>query len=224
MKLLVVDDEQKIRDFLKRSFEEECFVVDTAGNGLEGVQFALINEYDLVILDNQMPNYTGLEVCNLLREKGKKFPILILSVNSDTDIKVDMLNAGADDYLTKPFSFQELLARVHALLRRPRDMTDSIIKAYGITLDSRKHNVLKNGVPVSLTRKEFMLLEYLMRNRGNVLSRGLIMEHVWDMNADPFSNTIESHILNLRKKIDIKNREKFIKTIPGRGYKFVEDI
>ncbi|OGG66263.1 DNA-binding response regulator [Candidatus Kaiserbacteria bacterium RIFCSPLOWO2_02_FULL_45_11b] len=219
MRMLIVEDETQVRDFLKISFEAECFAVDATGNGADGLRLALINEYDLLILDYMLPNHTGLEICRDLRAKGRTTPVLILSVNSETDIKTQVINAGADDYLTKPFSFTELHARVRALLRRSHVMTGPVYTAHDITLNSQSHTVTKGDTAIALTRKEFMLLECLMRHRGTVLSRGMLIENVWDMNADPFSNTIESHILSLRKKLNINVSKDIIKTVTGYGYK-----
>ena len=219
MRLLVVEDETQVRDFLKISFEAECFAVDATGDGAEGLRLALINEYNVIILDYMLPNRTGLEICSELRAKGRTTPVLILSVNEETDIKAHIINAGADDYLTKPFSFIELHARIRALPRRSHVVNGPIYTAHDITLDSQSHTVTKGDKAINLTRKEFMLLECLMRHRGTVLSRGMLMEHVWDMNADPFSNTIESHILSLRKKLDINVTKDVIKTVSGYGYK-----
>src|SRR3989338_204094 len=219
MRLLVVEDETQVRYFLKISFEAECFAVDATGDGAEGLRLALINEYNVIILDYMLPNRTGLEICSELRAKGRTTPVLILSVNEETDIKAHIINAGADDYLTKPFSFIELHARIRALLRRSNVVNGPIYTAHDITLDSQSHTVTKGDKTINLTRKEFMLLECLMRHRGTVLSRGMLMEHVWDMNADPFSNTIESHILSLRKKLDINVTKDVIKTVSGYGYK-----
>ncbi len=219
MRLLVVEDEKKIGAFLKKGFESECFAVDVATDGLEGLELAQITDYDLIVLDNILPQKTGVEICSDLRLRGKITPILILSASSETQTKVAALNAGADDYLTKPFSFEELLARVRALLRRPKNLTDDILITSDVTLDTKRHIVTRAGKEIKLTRKEYMLLQYLMQNEGAVLSRGMLMEHVWDMNADPFSNTIESHILSLRKKMLCQNRDDLIITVPGRGYK-----
>lgn len=219
MRILVIEDEQEIRDFLKRSLEEECFVVDAAEDGARGLFLAQTNDYDLIVLDNVLPKKSGLEVCQALRAEGRSTPVIIVSVKNETVTKVDLLNAGADDYLTKPFSLQELLARIRALLRRPQGVTSEVLTIADITLDTKRHVLHHANQEVYLTRKEFMLLEYLMRNPGIVLSRAMIMEHVWDMNADPFSNTIESHILSLRRKLDQPHPHKLIQTVPGRGYK-----
>ena len=220
MRLLVVEDNKKIRDLLKRCLEAECFAVDVAVDGEEGLYLAQVNEYDTIILDNLMPKKTGVELCQELRAAGSAIPVLMLSVQSDTNFKVEALEAGADDYLIKPFSFAELRARVRALQRRQSNFIQNVLEACDLTLDAARQSVVKNGQELRLTRKEFMLLEYFMRNRSIVLSRGMIMEHVWDMNADPFSNTIESHIFSLRKKIGDDNKQRIIQTIPGRGYRF----
>ncbi len=219
MRVLVVEDESAISQFLKTSLEAESFAVDVAEDGEKGSSLARTNEYDLMILDNVLPKKFGLQVCREVRESGKSLPILMLSVKAETDMKVQLLNAGADDYLLKPFSFAELLARIKALLRRPKQMEGEILYADDLALDTKKHKVIKGEREIHLTRKEFTLLEYLLRNKGTALSRGMIMEHVWDMAVDPFSNTIESHILSLRKKLDCKTRESLIQTISGVGYK-----
>ena len=219
MRILLIEDEKEIRDFLKVSLEAEYFVVDAAEDGEQGSYLARSNDYDLIILDNILPKKLGKDVCKDIRKEGKLTPIIILSIESETMTKVELLNFGADDYLTKPFSFEELLARIRALLRRPKQYNSDIITIDNLTVDCKKHKVTRREKDVYLTRKEFMLLEYLLRNRGEVLSRGMIIEHVWDMNADAFSNTIESHILSLRKKIDVDNDKKLIHNIPGRGYK-----
>ncbi|MEM9336919.1 MAG: response regulator transcription factor [Patescibacteria group bacterium] len=220
MRVLVVEDKAEIRNTLKRNLEAECFAVDVASDGPSGLQLARLNTYDILILDNMLPGITGPELCSLLRAEAYTTPILILSVLAKTDEKVAALNAGADDYLTKPFSFDELLARVRALLRRTGELLDDVLEGSGVLLDSKRQVVTKDESEVHLTRKEFMLLEYFMRNPGTVLSRGMIMEHVWDMNADPFSNTIEAHIRSLRKKLGDGNDRSLIKTISGRGYRF----
>jgi DNA-binding response OmpR family regulator len=220
MRILIIEDEKDIINFLKPSLEAESFVVDSAEDGETGLFLALTNDYDLIILDNALPKKSGLEVCREIRLNKKTTPIIMLSVVSDVNKKVELFNAGADDYLTKPFSFQELLARIRSVLRRPKKIEDEVLRVEDLELDSRRNLVKRDGTEINLTRKQFMLLEYLMRNAGMVMTRGMIMEHVWDINADPFSNTIETHILSLRKKIKIKNNQpELIFTVPGRGYK-----
>ena len=219
MRILVIDDEKAVRDMITRHLRAECFAVDTAEDGAEGSYLARTNNYDLVILDNMLPEKSGKTVCEEVRRTGRAVPILMLSVLGETKQKVDLINSGADDYMVKPFSFDELMARIRALLRRPTRIEGDIISFDELTLDTKNQKVKLDGVSIYLTRKEFMLLEYLMRNLGTVLSRGMIMEHVWDMSSDPFSNTIESHILSLRKKLGDTTERRFIQTVPGRGYK-----
>jgi DNA-binding response OmpR family regulator len=219
MRALVIDDEKEVRDMLCRHLRAECFAVDTAEDGFEGSYLARTNDYDLVILDNMLPEKSGFVVCEEIRRTGRTVPILRLSVLGETNQKVSLINAGADDYMVKPFSFDELTARIRALLRRPSKIEGDVITISDFTLDTKLQNLQRDGKDIYLTRKEFMLLEYLIRNRGVVLSRGMIMEHVWDMSSDPFSNTIESHILSLRKKIGDVPGRRLIQTVPGRGYK-----
>ncbi|HSE56601.1 MAG TPA: response regulator transcription factor [Candidatus Paceibacterota bacterium] len=219
MRLLIVEDDEDIRELLRASFETECFVVDTASDGDRGSYLARTNQYSAIILDNILPGKNGSRICQELRMLGKTTPILILSVQDEIPQKVHLLHSGADDYVTKPFSFQELLARVRALLRRPAAIEESIFTIEDLVIDCNRQKVMRGAKSIYLTRKEFMLLEYLMKNKSNVLSRGMIMEQVWGADSDPFSNTIEAHILNLRKKINTGKKRKLITTIPGRGYK-----
>ncbi len=219
MHILVVEDDREINDFLRVSLEAECFAVDTAFDGETGSYLARTNDYDLIILDNILPQKEGQVACKEIRAAGKSMPIIMLSVKSETVTKVDLLNAGADDYMTKPFSLEELLARMRALLRRPKEMENEILNVDDLFVDAKKHSVKRGKKEIYLTRKEFILLSYLLKNAGAAMSRGKIMEHVWNMDIDPFSNTIESHILSLRKKIDVKPKKKLIHTVPGVGYK-----
>ena len=218
MRILVVEDEKKISDLLKVSLEAECFAVDTAEDGEKGSYLARSNDYDAIVLDNLLPKKLGRQVCEEVRRENKTTPIIMLSVRSEVETKVDLLNAGADDYLTKPFSTEELLARIRALLRRPGQIEDEVFKVGELAVDTRKQVVKLANKEIYLTRKEFMLLEHLLRNRGGVVSRAMLLEHVWDMSADPFSNTIEAHVRSLRRKIETGKR-KFIRTVPGRGYR-----
>lgn len=220
MRILIVEDEKKIRDFLEMILKPD-FSIDTAKDGEAGSHMARTNDYDLVLLDNALPYKQGKEVCEEIRAAKKTVPILVLSALGETHNKVELLNAGADDYLTKPFSSDELLARTRALLRRPRHLEQEVLSAGNITLNTQTHEVFCNNESVKLTRKEFMLLQYFLRNKGIVLSRGMIMDHVWDMSTDLFSNTIEAHIVSLRKKINDK-KQSIIKTVSGRGYKIIE--
>lgn len=223
MRILIIEDNKEIHGLLKIGLETEMFTVDVAEDGEKGSYIARTNDYDLIILDNKLPKKTGVEVCREIRLAGKSMPIILLSVESETEEKIKLLTAGADDYVTKPFSFQELLARIHAILRRPENTTGEDLKTGNLTLNSRTHEVKIGNKNIYLTRKEYCLLELLMKHSGEVVSRGMIMEHVWDMDGNPFSNTIETHVFNLRKKIDDK-RHKLIWNIPGRGYKIAAGL
>ncbi len=220
---MIIDDEAAVRNMLKETLRAEGFAVDVADDGERGAYLAKSNEYDAIVLDNRLPKKSGIEVVREIRAEGRHTPILILSVLTDARQKTDLLNIGADDYLIKPYSFEELLARLRALLRRPKGMADDMLVVDDLALDAKRHTVRRGKKEILLTRKEFALLEYLMRNAGAVLTRGMLMEHVWDMEIDPFSNTIESHIASLRRKIEPKGTKKLIKTIPGRGYK-IDDL
>ncbi len=220
MKILLIEDDQEIVRSLTLALKEAGFVIDVAADGEQGRNLAIINNYDLVILDYNLPQLNGREVLKEIRRKKNKLPVMILTVRSEIDDKVELLNCGADDYLTKPFSLAELLARIRAILRRPTLLSDDILKIGTLRLNSNTLKTEYNNKNINLTNKEFSLLEYLMRNKGHVLSRQAIMESVWDINADPFSNTIEVHIMRLRQKLNNKN--KLIFTYPGRGYKIDE--
>ncbi len=218
MRILIVEDEPGLQKILKTALKQECFAVDVAVNGEQGSFLGKTNNYDIIILDNMLPKKDGITVCQEIRAAAKNTPILVLSALCEVHKKIELLEAGADDYMTKPFSVKELLARIRALMRRPTPIEGETLKHDKLLLDVKKHQVKSGNAKIHLTRKEFMLLEYFMKNKGMVLSRGMIMEHVWDINADPFSNTIESHIMTLRKKIGDQGRNRIIKTIPGRGY------
>ena len=218
MRILIVEDEEKIAQFLASSLKAELYATDIASDGEKAVFMANTTDYDVIVLDYKLPKMTGAEVCTAIRATGSKVPILMLSVEAESSLKAELLDAGADDYMTKPFAVQELTARIRALLRRPQEMVDTILCVDTLTCDPQRYRVTRGDDNVRLTPKEFSLLEFLMRNVGIVQSRAMILEHVWDRNADPFSNTIESHILSLRKKIDTAHHKKLIHTVPGRGY------
>ncbi len=218
MRMLIIEDEREIADYLRLNFEKEGFIIDCATDGEEGSYLARVNEYDIMIIDHILPNKLGLEIIKEVRAVPKSVPIIMLSGKTEITQKIDTFTAGVDDYVTKPFSFQELHARIHALLRRPYQVKSSTYTIDDLTIHTDRQEVLQNGKRIYLTRKEFSLLECLVRDNGKVLSRGVIMENVWNMNIDPFSNTLETHILNLRKKIGKKGK-RIIQTVPGRGYK-----
>jgi DNA-binding response OmpR family regulator len=221
MNLLIIEDDKDVRAFLKQAFRDEGFAVDAAEDGLVGSQKARTNEYDLIVLDLNLPYKNGKEICAEVRAAGRNARIMMLSVAQETSDKVDLLNTGADDYLTKPFLFSELLARARAVLRRPAKLEAAILAVKNLSLDTVEHTVTLGGKDIYLTPKEFSFLEYLMRNRGKLLTRMSILEHVWGVDADPFTNTVDTHVLNLRKKLGDKNKNSFISTISGIGYKMI---
>lgn len=221
MRVLVVEDDPQIRELVSNHLKALCFAVDSTECGERGSYLARTNDYDVILLDYILPKKDGRTVCKEIREHGKTTPIIMLSVRSETSDKIDLLDLGSDDYIAKPFSFDELHARIKAVLRRPVTIHSPVVTIGDITIDSNRQSVVKSGKEIYLTRKEFSLLEYLARHCGRVVSRGMIMEHVWDIEGDPFSNTIEAHILNLRRKLGIQKQE-FIQTVPGRGYKLQE--
>lgn len=223
MKILVVDDNLEIINLLQSSLRPEGFAVDIATDGEKGISMGLTNDYDLILLDYNLPKKDGFVVCRELRKEGKTMPILILSVRSEINDKVSLLDAGADDYLTKPFSVEELLARVRVLLRRPLEIQPQCLRVGDLILCKESFSIKRGEKNVYLTPKEFSLLKYLVENKGKILSRVKIMENVWDKEANLLSNTVEAHILNLRKKIDNDYEVKLIKTFPNRGYKISED-
>ncbi len=218
MKLLLVEDDMDIQEFVRRGFKALSFIVDATGNGKHGSYLARTNEYDVIILDHSLPEQNGIEICEEIREAGSSVPIIFLSIIDNPKKKIEALSKGADDYLAKPFFFEELRERVRALLRRPPHITTPILSVNDLMLDIEKQTVTRAGRTIYLTRKEYTLLEYLMRNNGRAVSRSMILEHVWSAGSDPLSNTVESHILRLRKKVNAEHEEELIKNIPGRGY------
>lgn len=219
MKILVVEDNKKLAENLKQGLVQEGYAVDLVEDGLIAQDRILMNrdEYDLVVLDRMLPGKDGVSVCTYWREKGVILPVLMLTALNTTDDKIVGLDAGADDYLAKPFAFKELLARVHALLRRPKQSLPDILKSGDISINTTSRIVTHKNKNISLTLKEFMVLEYLMRNINKVVTRDELYSHAWDFADSSFSNTVDVHIKNLRKKIH--DNGKFIQTIRGVGYK-----
>ena len=218
MRILIVEDEKKVAGFVRKGLEEETYAVDVAYDGEEGFHLADMNQYDMIILDLMLPKMDGLEVLSRLRDKKVMTPILLLTAKDAVEDKVNGLNKGADDYLTKPFAFSELLARVRSLLRRGQVETKTELQVGDLSLDMVSHKVSRNGEEIELTGKEYSLLEYFMRNEGKVLTRTMIAEHVWDYNFDTFTNVIDVYVNHLRKKIDKKYPSKLLHTLRGVGY------
>lgn len=218
MRILIVEDEKKVAGFIKKGLEEETYAVDVAHDGEEGFHLADMNQYDMIILDLMLPKMDGLEVLTRLRDKKLTTPILLLTAKDAVEDKVTGLNKGADDYLTKPFAFSELLARVRSLLRRGQTETKTVLTVGDLNLDVVSHKVTRGGEEIELTGKEYSLLEYFMRNEGKVLTRTMIAEHVWDYNFDTFTNVIDVYVNHLRKKIDKKYPAKLLHTLRGVGY------
>ncbi len=218
MRLLVIEDEKKVARFIKKGLEEEGYAVDLAFDGEEGLAMLLDQVHDLILLDIALPKIGGLQVLKKLREKKVRTPVLLLTVRATIEDKVLGLDSGADDYLTKPFAFQELLARIRALLRRKGEVRDPLLRVEDLVLDPARRLVTRGGEKIDLTTKEFALLEYLMRNAGRVVSRAMISEHVWDYDFDTETNVIDVYINYLRRKIDSGRDKKLIHTVRGSGY------
>jgi len=218
MRILLVEDEPQVASFIRRGLREEQYTVDLAEDGEQGAFLAQTNEYDLILLDWKLPKMSGIEVLRNLREDGITVPILLLTGRDTVQDKVLGLDAGADDYLTKPFGFEELLARVRALLRRRGDMIPTALRVADLEFDSLRHGVSRAGQKIDLTGREYALLEYLLRNVDRVVTRTMLAEHVWEHDFDPLSNVIDVHIARLRRKIDHDHDIKLLQTIRGTGY------
>lgn len=222
MRILVVEDEKKIANLIKRGLKEEGYAVDLAADGVEGEFLASTNQYDVIILDVMLPKMDGIALCESLRSKKVSAPIIMVTAKDAVSDKVKGLDRGADDYLTKPFAFDELLARIRALLRKPGGQTAAKLKISGLELDPVSHKVTRDGREITLTAKEYALLEYLMRNAPAVVTRTMIAEHVWDINFDADTNIIDVYINYLRRKVDDGFGTNLINTIRGRGYTIKE--
>lgn len=218
MRILVVEDEKKVANFVKKGLQEEGYAVDVVYNGRDGLNFAADQSYDLILLDIYLPGIDGLTILKKLRDAKVKTPVLLLTVRATIEDKVIGLNSGADDYLTKPFAFEELIARVRALLRRGRDADTTVIQVADLILDPVRRIVTRRGQVIVLTMKEFSLLEYFMRSAGRVLTRTMIIDHVWNYDFDTETNVIDVYVNYLRKKIDTGHDIKLIHTVRGVGY------
>lgn len=219
MRILIVEDERRLSNVIKKGFVEDGFAVDQAFDGEEGQYLAEGEQYDLIVLDIMLPKMDGLQLCKELRKKNIRTPILMLTAKSTTEDKVAGLDSGADDYITKPFSFVEFRSRVHALIRRSKKDSSPTLHIEDLEVDPLKHKVKRGEKTINLTPKEFAVLELLLRHKGEVVSRTMIIEHVWDYNFDGMSNVVDVFVVALRKKIDSGSKKKLIQTIHGVGYK-----
>jgi len=227
MRVLVVEDEHKIANSIKKGLEQEAYAVDVAYDGEYGFDLAATEDYDVIILDLLLPKMDGVTLCKKLRkEEDIHTPILMLTAKGQLNDKIEGLNAGADDYLVKPFAFAELLARIRALTRRPKQVLDNVLSCKDLTLNTLTFEVKRAGKQIRLTKKEFALLEYLLRHKGRTLTKDQIINHVWDYDADILPNTVEVYIGYLRNKIDrpFKNKPPLIHTVRGFGYKIADGL
>jgi two-component system OmpR family response regulator len=218
MKILVVEDDRTVGQYVKRGLEEQRYHADLVEDGMEGLRLASGGRYDLIVLDLRLPEMNGLEVLRTLRDRGNTTPVLVLTAQDAVDFKVQALRSGADDYVTKPFAFEELLARVEALGRRPKEIRSPVLKVGDLELDGETRDVRRGGERIELTPKEYTVLEYLMRHAGRVMSRTLITEYAWDYHFDPGTNIVDVVINRLRKKVDTGHAHKLVHTVRGVGY------
>jgi heavy metal response regulator len=218
MRILVIEDEKKVAEFISHGLVEEGYAVDVSQDGDQGYFLAATNEYDAILLDILLPKMDGVTLCTKLRAEDNHTPILMLTAKDAVKDKVRGLDAGADDYLTKPFAFEELLARIRSLLRKKYQQQKTRFQVHDLVLDTITHIVTRAGIEIPLSVKEYALLEYLMRNAGSVVTRTMIAEHVWDINFDTFTNVIDVYISYLRNKVDKDHKTRLIHTVRGRGY------
>ena len=218
MKILVVEDDRVVGQYIRRGLEESQYHADLVDDGLEALRLISGGNYDLVVLDLRLPGMSGLEVLRTLRDRGNTTPILVLTAQDAVGHKVEALRAGADDYVTKPFAFEEVLARVEALSRRPKQLSSPKVVVGDLELDMGSREVHRAGRPIELTPKEYAVLEYLMRHPGRVMSRTLITEYAWDYHFDPGTNIVDVVINRLRKKVDSGAEKKLLHTVRGVGY------
>jgi two-component system copper resistance phosphate regulon response regulator CusR len=222
MRILLVEDDPKVSAFILKGLKEEGYALDAYADGMDGAHWAVENEYDLIILDVMLPGMNGLDICRHIRAENKSTPVLMLTARDSSDDIVSGLDSGADDYLTKPFSFDVLLARVRALLRRAQQYRSATLRIADLEMDPATRRVSRAGADIQLTGKEYAMLEYFMRNPGVVLSESRIIEHVWDMNHDSMTNTVNVYIHHLRNKIDRGQSRRLIHTIRGAGFMLSE--
>ena len=222
MRILVVEDEKKVAGFVKKGFEEESYAVDIAYDGVEGEYLATTNDYDVIVLDIMLPKKNGMDVVKDLRTRGIKTPVLLLTARDAVEDKVKGLDSGADDYLSKPFAFEELLARVRALMRR-KEYSIVELKFADLALDQATRKAKRGSMEIDLTSKEYGLLEYFLRNPNKVLTRTMIAEHVWDYTFDTDTNVIDVYVNHLRNKIDKDSSRKLLHTVRGIGYILKEE-
>jgi DNA-binding response OmpR family regulator len=218
MRLLLIEDEVKVADFVARGLRAERFAVDVCHDGQEGWEFASTYDYDLIVLDLMLPKLAGTEVLHRIRRENSHVPVLVLTALDGTARKVENFEAGADDYLTKPFAFAELLVRVKALLRRGATNRPSVLRVGDLEIDRLAQQVRRGGKRIELTSKEYGLLEYLAANAGRVLSRTMIIEHVWDESFEGLTNIVDVYVRHLRSKVDVPHPIKLIRTVRGVGY------
>jgi two-component system, OmpR family, response regulator len=218
MKILVVEDDRTVGQYVKRGLEEQRYQADVVDDGMEGLRLASGGRYDIIVLDLRLPGMNGFEMLRTLRDRGNTTPVLVLTAQDSVDFKVQALRAGADDYVTKPFAFEELLARVEALGRRPKEIRDPVLRVGDLELDIATREVRRAGESIELTPKEYTVLEYLMRHAGRVMSRTLITEYAWDYHFDPGTNIVDVVINRLRKKVDSGHQQKLVHTVRGVGY------
>ena len=218
MRILLVEDDARVASFIRRGLREEQYTVDLARDGEEALFLAQTGDYDLIVLDLMLPKRSGLDVLKTLRTDKFTAPIIILTAKDELGEKVKGLDAGADDYLTKPFGFGELLARIRALLRRRGDLVPTVLRAADLELDTLRHRATRRGKPLTLTNREYALLEFLLRHPNELVTRTMLAEHVWEHDFDPLSNVIDVHIARLRRKIDDEFPQKLLHTVRGRGY------
>jgi two-component system copper resistance phosphate regulon response regulator CusR len=224
MRILLVEDEPRVAHFIAKGLREQSYAVDIAGDGEEALYQASTNEYELIILDVMLPLKNGFQVCKQMRAQGIKQPVLMLTARDAVDDRVTGLDCGADDYLGKPFDFKELLARIRALLRRTKEFRPEIIQLADLVVNTSSHTITRAGRPISLTAKEYSLLEFFILRAGKLVRRDEIAEHVWDENFDPFSNVIDVYVRRLRKKIDEGFSPPLIHTRRGEGYILSVDL